>query len=86
MAAGGTITLDFDQWYAMENDYDYGYVEVRSIATSDTFYPVWTMSNPGFAGSPGSSQDWTSTHPDGGGHMVAALYTRRREDLHQDRR
>jgi hypothetical protein len=66
----GTITLTFDQRYAMENDYDYGYVEVRSAATSDTFYSVWTMSNPGFAGQPGTSQDWTSTHPEGGGHMT----------------
>ena len=65
----GTLTLEYDQRYAMELDYDYGYVDIRSSATSDTWYTVVTVTNPGFAGQPGISQDWNSTHPDGGGHV-----------------
>ena len=65
----GTLTLEYDQRFAMEKDYDYGYVDIRSSATSDTWYTVVTVTNPGFAGQPGISQDWDSTHPEGGGHM-----------------
>jgi hypothetical protein len=68
-----SVILEFDQRYAMENDYDYGYVEVRSAATSDTFYAVHFEANPGFAGSPGTSQDWDGTNPEGQGHMVLDL-------------
>jgi hypothetical protein len=64
----GNITLTFDQRYAMENDYDYGYIDIRSAATADTWYAIYAYSNPGFAGQPGTSQEWTSTHPQGGGH------------------
>jgi len=65
----GTLTLEYDQRFAMEKDYDYGYVDVRSSATGDTWYTVVSVDNPGFAGTPGISQDWNSTHPEGGGHM-----------------
>ncbi|MCK4915276.1 MAG: hypothetical protein KAS89_03850, partial [Candidatus Eisenbacteria sp.] len=65
----GTLTLEYDQRYAMEHDYDYGYVDIRSSATSDTWYTVVTVNNPGFAGQPGFSQDWDSTHPAGPGDM-----------------
>ena len=68
--ASGTLTLEYDQRYAMENDYDYGYVDLRSPANGDTWRTVFTVSNPGFAGSPGSSQDWDSTNPQGPGHMM----------------
>ncbi len=66
----GTLTLEYDQRFAMEHDYDYGYVDIRSSATSDTWYTVNTVNNPGFAGNPGMSQDWDSTHPAGGGHVL----------------
>jgi hypothetical protein len=64
------VILEFDQRYAMENDYDYAYVDVRSAATSDTFLAVHFQANPGFAGTPGTSQDWNGTNPEGQGHMV----------------
>ncbi|MCK4408790.1 MAG: T9SS type A sorting domain-containing protein [Candidatus Eisenbacteria sp.] len=64
----GVLTFEYDQRFAMEGDYDYGYVDVRSFATSDTWKTVMTVNNPGFAGKPGTSQDWDSTHPLGGGH------------------
>jgi len=65
----GTLTLEYDQRFAMEKDYDYGYVDIRSSATSDTWYTVVMVTNPGFAGQPGISQDWNSVHPAGGGHV-----------------
>jgi hypothetical protein len=73
VAQTGPIVLEYDQRYAMEKDYDYGYVDIRSSATSDTWYTVVTVHNPGFAGTPGMSQDWDSTHPDGPGHMVVDI-------------
>jgi len=69
----GTLTLEYDQRFAMEKDYDYGYVDIRSAATSDTWYTVVSVTNPGFAGQPGISQDWNSTHPAGGGHEVVDI-------------
>jgi hypothetical protein len=61
-AASGTgvLTLEFRQRYAMEHDYDYGYVDIRSAATGDTWKNVVLVNNPGFAGKPGFSQDWGS--------------------------
>ncbi len=55
---GDLIQLTFNQRYAMENNYDYGYVDVSSDggATWDTTVAVYT--NPGFAGQPGTSQNW----------------------------
>ncbi len=71
-ASGGgtTMDLEFDQRYAMENDYDYSYVDLRSVANGDTWRTVHAQSNPGFAGTPGMSQDWNGTNPEGQGHMV----------------
>ncbi|MBC8450892.1 T9SS type A sorting domain-containing protein [bacterium] len=63
--AGDVVTLEWDQRIAMENDYDYGYVEVSSDGGS-TWETAYTANNPGFAGKPGSSHDWDSTsfgHP-----------------------
>jgi hypothetical protein len=67
------MRLEYDQRYAMENNYDYGYVDIRSSATADTWLTVVTVDNPGFAGAPGFAQDWGSTHPDGPGHMIVDL-------------
>jgi len=68
-----SVILDYDQRFAMEKKYDYGYVDVRSSATSDTWFTVVTVTNPGFEGTPGTSQDWNSTHPDGGGHETVDI-------------
>ena len=66
-----SVTLEFDQRYACENDYDYCFVDVRSSATADTWFAIHYQSNPGFAGAPGTSQDWDSVNPmaEGQGHM-----------------
>ncbi|MBN2565836.1 MAG: hypothetical protein JXB46_09000, partial [Candidatus Eisenbacteria bacterium] len=71
----GNLTLEYDQRYAMEKDYDYGYLDIRSSATSDTWTTVWTVTNPGFAGTPGRSQDWNSVVSTGPGHMTVGLTT-----------
>jgi hypothetical protein len=63
--AGDDITLEWDQRFAMEKDYDYGYVEVSSDEGL-TWDVLRSYTNPGFAGKPGMSQDWDSTsfgHP-----------------------
>ena len=69
----GVLTLEYDQRFAMEKKYDYGYVDIRSSATSDTWRTVVTVTNPGFEGTAGMSQDWDSTHPDGGGHETVDI-------------
>ena len=66
---GATMKLEYDQRVAMENNYDYGYVDVRSTATADTWFTVSFVDNPGFAGTPGLSQDWDSTNPLAPGHV-----------------
>ena len=76
-ASGGSPTdilrLEYDQRYAIEKDYDYGYVDVRSAATADTWQTVLYVSNPGFAGTPGRSQDWNSPDPINPGHMIVDI-------------
>ncbi len=54
---GDGVTLEWDQRFAMENDYDYGYVDVSSDGglTWDT---LASYDNPGFAGKPGMPPDW----------------------------
>ncbi|MBN2565837.1 MAG: T9SS type A sorting domain-containing protein [Candidatus Eisenbacteria bacterium] len=69
-ALSGALTLEYDQRYAMEKDYDYGYVDIRSSATADTWKTVSFVTNPGFAGTAGRSQDWNSVVATGPGHMV----------------
>ncbi len=62
---GDDVVLEFDQRFAIEKDYDYGYVEVSDDEGS-TWVTVYTVSNPGFAGKPGFSKDWddlTWGHP-----------------------
>ena len=72
-SVGDTLLLEYDQRYAMEKAYDYGYVDLRSVATGDTWYTLHAFCNPGFMGTPGISQDWDSTHPDDPGHMTLDL-------------
>jgi hypothetical protein len=68
---GDTLVLEYDQRYALEHDYDYGFTELSLDGGVE-----WTteagVDNPAFGG-PGLSQDWDSTHPDGPGHMVLDL-------------
>ena len=59
-APGDAVTFEWDQRLAMENNYDYGYVDVSSDGGS-TWETLATFDNPGFAGTPGTSTDWD--HP-----------------------
>ena len=65
----GQLVLEYDQRYAMEKDYDYGYVDV-----SDDGGHLWetlaTFMNTGFMETPGYSQDWDS---ESYGHPVLDL-------------
>ena len=65
---GDEVVLEFDQRYAMEHDYDYGFVEV-SDDSGETWTTLFAANNPGFAGKPGSPQDWDSPW----GHMALDL-------------
>ncbi len=56
---GDELTLEYDQRFAMENDYDYGYTDVSTDGGA-TWTTRHTIDNPGFAGKPGNSQDWDS--------------------------
>ncbi len=75
----GTLTLEYDQRFAMEHDYDYGYVDIRSSATADTWYTVEYCNNHGFTGTPGIPHDWDNTGAPGTGedpgHMVLDITT-----------
>ena len=70
-APGDEITLEWDQRVAMEQDYDYGYVDISTDGGSG-----WTteavITNPGFQ-SPGISQDWDSELPGHEGHQSLDL-------------
>ena len=59
-APGDAVTFEWDQRLAMENNYDYGYVDVSSDG-GVTWVTLATFDNPGFAGTPGTSTDWD--HP-----------------------
>ncbi|MCK5597895.1 MAG: immune inhibitor A, partial [Candidatus Eisenbacteria sp.] len=54
---GDDVDFEWDQRLAMENDYDYGYVDVLPEGDSE-WMTLATFDNPGFAGTPGSSTDW----------------------------
>jgi hypothetical protein len=57
--SGDEVYFEWDQRFAMENDYDYGYVDFsRDYGASWTTLGVFA--NNGFAGKPGHSQDWDS--------------------------
>jgi hypothetical protein len=54
------ISLEFDQRFAMEHNYDYGYVDVSVDGGATWSATVARYCNPGFSGKPGTSQDWDS--------------------------
>ncbi len=54
---GDELTLEYDQRFALEHDYDYGYIDV-STDGGDTWVTEHSVNNPGFAGKPGLSKDW----------------------------
>ena len=59
--AGDVVTLEWDQRFAMEKDYDFGYVEA-SADEGSTWTLLYTVTDPGFPGKPGASQSWDSIH------------------------
>ncbi len=63
--AGG-YTLEWDQRYAMERNYDYGYVDVSSDGT--TWTTIATYNNGGFMGA-GVPTDWDGAN----GHVAQAI-------------
>ncbi len=56
---GDEVTFTFDQRFAIEQEYDYGYVDL-STDDGETWTTLRLYSNPGFPGTPGASQDWDS--------------------------
>jgi len=70
--SGDDVTFEYDQRYAMELSYDYGYTDV-STDGGETWTTLWTQTNAGFPGTPGMHQDWNSVHPGGGGHITLDL-------------
>ena len=69
---GDMLVFEYDQRYAIEDDYDYGYTDI-SCDGGETWETICTVNNPGYAGHPGISQDWDSTSPAGPGHIVKDL-------------
>ncbi|MCK4510975.1 hypothetical protein KAW64_04505, partial [bacterium] len=63
-----TVTFEWDQRFALENDYDYGYVDF-SHDTGATWTTLGVFANNGFTGHPGMSHDWDSTSPSAPGHV-----------------
>jgi hypothetical protein len=73
IGVGGTsLTFEYDQRLAMEHAYDFGYVEIFE-AVADSWCTVVTVTNPGFQGDAGFSQDWDSVNPLAPGHMVVDI-------------
>ncbi len=70
-STGDDVDIEFDQRFAMEHNYDYGYVDVSSDGGS-VWETIYTVTNPGFEGAPGMSQDWDSA---AWGHPVLSLDT-----------
>lgn len=70
-STGDTVTFDFDQRFAMELQYDYGYVDVSADGGA-TWTTLATFTNAGFPGTPGYSQDWDSAF----GHQSLDLSSR----------
>ncbi len=79
-SVGDQLTLDFDQRFAMEHDYDYGYVDVSTDGGS-SWSTHHTVSNPGFAGQPGSSKDWDDVQGHGHVTLDMSLYAGQTIDL-----
>ena len=74
---GDLVELDFDQRYAMERNYDYGYVEVSADGGS-TWTTVGTYNNTGFQGA-GVPHNWN--HPTDG-HVTFDLSSYAGENIH----
>jgi hypothetical protein len=71
---GDDLVLEYDQRWAIEACYDYGYTDI-STDGGETWTTFAYVTNPGFACSqPGPSQDWNSSCPWGMcGHAVHNL-------------
>jgi hypothetical protein len=68
-SAGDLVELEWDQRYAMEKNYDYGYVEVKAPDDSE-WMTLASYTNTGFTPIPGKSHDWD--HPTDG-HVTLDL-------------
>jgi len=68
---GDEVDFEWDQRFAMENDYDYGYFDVSDDGS--TWATVAVFNNPGFTGTPGVSCDWNCTIPGCEGHQSQDL-------------
>jgi len=62
---GDQVQLEWDQRYAIEKDYDYGYVDVSTDAGAN-WTTIASYSNFGFLGQPGTPANWG----DANGHPV----------------
>ena len=69
---GDALMLEYDQRYAIEKDYDYGYVDVSPDGGAN-WTTVNAVSNPGFVSLPGNSQDWDSVNLVNPGHKIIDL-------------
>ncbi len=67
---GDGLYLEYDQRYAMEALYDYGYTDVSTDGGA-SWTTEWLIPGPHFP--PGASQDWDSENPWGPGHMLLDL-------------
>ncbi len=56
-APGDSVSLEWDQRFAIEGGYDYGYVDI-SDDDGLTWSTLASFDNPHFAGKPGPSVDW----------------------------
>jgi hypothetical protein len=74
---GDLVELDFDQRYAMERNYDYGYVEVSTDGGAN-WTTVGTYNNTGFQGA-GVPHNWN--HPTDG-HVTLDLSSYAGQDIH----
>ncbi len=73
---GDDVVLEFDQRFAMEHDYDYGYIDISDDG-GGSWETIWTVNNPGFAGKPGVPKDWDSDQ----GHPSCSLSEWAGEDI-----
>ena len=69
---GDILVLEYDQRFAIEAHYDYGYTDISEDGGA-TWSTVTHVTNPGFPGTPGPSQDWDGTNPMYAGHQVKDL-------------
>jgi hypothetical protein len=74
---GDLVELEWDQRYAMEKNYDYGYVEVKAPGETE-WTTLASYTNTGFTPLPGRPHDWD--HPTDG-HVTLDLSTYAGETL-----